>query len=594
MKNLHIIPLLISLTLALFTTNNLTAQKKYLESNHKNEPDKILDNPVQSVMDINNITSWVGNDGFHNWIVGGSWNGAYPNGLFIGSVFSEGIVWGGLVSDVNEPVVRVNGNTWGSGCSPYTRLYRIRPDFLTGNLDQDASNFFNIPIGQVTQNQIDELRQQYQTDWNEWPANEGAPFKDVDENGIYDPLVDIPGVSGSSQTLFIKYDDDQVPLYGSLAIGLEVTETYWAYSASGSLGNIIFKKINILYVGTPATPPGSYIDSMYICQWADPDVGTSTDDFAGCDTTLNLGYSYNANPTDDVYLNAGLNPPAVGYSFLHGVAEYTGNFNDSAIINFEWKHGYKYVNLKSDGTPVPMSSFIYIAAGGTWQDPAFFYTGTLEFYNLMRGKRPDPPYPAADPFPSSVADYTPYGCFLLTGDPVAGTGKIDGSLDAPGDRRIVSVSGPFHLELGKSAEVVIGLVAGLGNDYLNSITKLKENTFVADTAFLGLVKSGQVLVVNVKSDDQNNQIPENFILYQNYPNPFNPTTTIAYQIPERDFVTLKVYDILGREVATLVNEEKPAGTYEVQFAGRGLTSGIYFYQLKSGNYLETKKMILIK
>ncbi|MEJ2196259.1 MAG: aryl-sulfate sulfotransferase [Ignavibacteriaceae bacterium] len=86
---------------------------------------------------------------------------------------------------------------------------------------------------------------------------------------------------------------------------------------------------------------------------------------------------------------------------------------------------------------------------------------------------------------------------------------------------------------------------------------------------------------------------------QNYPNPFNPSTTIKYQIPEISFVTIKVYDILGREVAALVNEEKPSGRYEVQFnshsvEGRNLTSGIYFYQLKAGQFSETKKMILLK
>ena len=85
-----------------------------------------------------------------------------------------------------------------------------------------------------------------------------------------------------------------------------------------------------------------------------------------------------------------------------------------------------------------------------------------------------------------------------------------------------------------------------------------------------------------------------YTLSQNYPNPFNPTTTITYQMPKTEFVTLKVYDILGREIATLVNEEKPAGNYEVNFIGSGLTSGIYFYQLKAGDYSETKKMILLK
>ena len=93
-----------------------------------------------------------------------------------------------------------------------------------------------------------------------------------------------------------------------------------------------------------------------------------------------------------------------------------------------------------------------------------------------------------------------------------------------------------------------------------------------------------------------------FSLSQNYPNPFNPVTKIKYNIPsvtlrqaQSDIkVTLKVYDILGREVATLVNEEKPAGEYEVEFNGIGLPSGIYFYQLKAGEYSETRKMILIK
>ncbi len=83
-------------------------------------------------------------------------------------------------------------------------------------------------------------------------------------------------------------------------------------------------------------------------------------------------------------------------------------------------------------------------------------------------------------------------------------------------------------------------------------------------------------------------------LEQNYPNPFNPTTLIKYQIPELTFATLKVYDVLGNEIATVVNEEKPTGNFEVEFDGDGLTSGIYFYQLKAGNYVETKKMILLR
>jgi hypothetical protein len=88
--------------------------------------------------------------------------------------------------------------------------------------------------------------------------------------------------------------------------------------------------------------------------------------------------------------------------------------------------------------------------------------------------------------------------------------------------------------------------------------------------------------------------PITFQLLQNYPNPFNPTTTIKYQIPELSFVTLKVYDVLGNEIKTLVNEEKPAGSYEIGFDGTGLPSGVYFYRLQAENFVETKKMVSMK
>jgi hypothetical protein len=99
-------------------------------------------------------------------------------------------------------------------------------------------------------------------------------------------------------------------------------------------------------------------------------------------------------------------------------------------------------------------------------------------------------------------------------------------------------------------------------------------------------------------------IINNYSLSQNYPNPFNPVTTIRYQIPERGFVTLQVYDVLGNEVVTLVNEEKPPGIYKVEFStidvsasggnAYNLSSGIYFYKLQGGSFVETKKMVLIK
>jgi parallel beta-helix repeat protein len=89
-------------------------------------------------------------------------------------------------------------------------------------------------------------------------------------------------------------------------------------------------------------------------------------------------------------------------------------------------------------------------------------------------------------------------------------------------------------------------------------------------------------------------VPANYALLTNYPNPFNPSTTINYQLPTTNYVTLKVYDILGREVKTLVNELQHAGTYSVNFDASKLASGVYFYQLRAGNFVSTKKMQVLK
>ena len=94
--------------------------------------------------------------------------------------------------------------------------------------------------------------------------------------------------------------------------------------------------------------------------------------------------------------------------------------------------------------------------------------------------------------------------------------------------------------------------------------------------------------------DEGEHTPTGFMLEQNFPNPFNPSTSIQYAVGSQQFVSLKVYDVLGNEIATLVNEELPAGEYDLNIDATGLPSGLYFYQLKAGNFIETKKMVLLK
>lgn len=112
----------------------------------------------------------------------------------------------------------------------------------------------------------------------------------------------------------------------------------------------------------------------------------------------------------------------------------------------------------------------------------------------------------------------------------------------------------------------------------------------------GKVNQGRKIIISstVTDVEEIATIPTGFKLEQNYPNPFNPTTTISYQLPDAGFVTLKVYDILGKEVATLISEEKSAGSYSINFDASKLSSGMYLYKISSGNFSQMKKMILMK
>lgn len=136
----------------------------------------------------------------------------------------------------------------------------------------------------------------------------------------------------------------------------------------------------------------------------------------------------------------------------------------------------------------------------------------------------------------------------------------------------------------------------LGSNYLDN-----EAGFAQNHSFILFDAPGGTIVTEVNWRTQTTSveqisdlIPGSFELAQNYPNPFNPSTTIRYSIPESGFVNLKVYNALGQEVAALINQEQMAGVYEVSFDASKLSSGIYFYSIQTGNFVSTKKMMLIK
>ncbi len=133
-------------------------------------------------------------------------------------------------------------------------------------------------------------------------------------------------------------------------------------------------------------------------------------------------------------------------------------------------------------------------------------------------------------------------------------------------------------------------------DALWNLNQLGYLVFIQDSHTKTVHQSEFITYNNLITTDirTENTVPANFSLSQNYPNPFNPSTKISWQSPVSSWQTLKVYDVLGNEVATIIDEYKPAGSYEVNFNAKQLASGIYYYQFKSNDFIEVKKLILMK
>jgi hypothetical protein len=485
--------------------------------------------PANTFFNINSWSIQVEHQGFFQWNGTSSGSaGNYPKGT-ANVIFAEGILWGVKVDDhfgvdadgyiltdgsgSGAPRIRVNGSMYNTGLKSgkvlldasgvinttgysedwrLQQVWRVRRDWETGDLTSDVAIIKNIAATTVTEAQIAATEAQYKHDWEHWPVAKGAPYEDVNGDGAYTAATwntetlkwdgDIPGIPGAHQTVWLVANDlpdENDPNYpekavsvsengwGSPPIGFEMQMSMWGYNYPfpNPLSSMFFKRARMIYTGLPGGPANAKLDTVYFTQWVDPDLGLETDDYVGCDTTLSLGYVYNANTFDDTFFdNYGMAVPAAGYVFLEGPkVDADGDGPGTAIDT------------------LGLSSFTYFAAGSgpnTVSDPSNkVYAGTLQWFNLMEGFLPRPEYPTQQSFVDPLTGTAEK--FVLAGDPLTGAGWIDGISMPPGDRRMVMNTGPFQMALGDTQDIFVGTIGAIAEDNLTSLGKLIEFTKLA-------------------------------------------------------------------------------------------------------------------
>jgi photosystem II stability/assembly factor-like uncharacterized protein len=501
-------------------------------------------------IDANTISANFNNDGgFNMWSdttlrAGFEW----PKGSGKFARFASGL-WIGAV---------VSGNVRVTTAHYYDCEYY--PGYLNSGGTATGRNDSNYRIYRMTHNTPT-------PDRTNWPnallgnSDQGAPV-------YFDSLSSSwKALDFGSQTMFYSYTDGYPEAHTnysggmSLPLKADVKQLNFSLNVGGPLGNTVFTQYTII------NRSNTVWDDAIFTIWSDDDLGDGYDDLVGCDSALSMGYTYNGSNYDAVYGSA---PPAVGFVLLKGAHKFTGNNNDTV----------RYCRNKSQVvTPryrdQGMSAFQYSVNGHPYNhDP----DSTQQSYWLMQGLLIDG---------TTMYNYAGGGyvtTLAFSGDPVTSQGWVAEFFD---DYRMFISTGPIDMNPGDTQIIVTAQVIAKGNDNLNSITALRSYVNEVKTFYNSCYTSTPIGIT------QQPEVVLSYSLHQNYPNPFNPVTTIKYDIPISGLVTVKVYDILGREVFTK-SEFKTAGSHGVVFDGTNLASGLYFYSIEAGQFKETKKMVLIK
>jgi hypothetical protein len=402
-------------------------------------------------------------------------------------------------------------------------------------------------------------------------------------------------------------------------LGIEIRQTIFAFETDQlPLSNTIFIRYKIVNTGTVV----SNLEEVIFGHPYDTDIG-NFNNLGGTDTIRNAHFCYG----DSTCFLPGMIPLTFLADFLSGPVSYipgvsfidlNGNGNYENGIDNPLDTAYVFagqlgVRVYVGATNLNMKAGVNYEDGDPFQGEPRTPSEARNYLNGLQrnGSIADPCTYQYGEVRGGVDCNTVDPHYWYSGDPVTNVGWIN--TEARENHAIFSLK-PFNMQADQVKEVMLAYIIGTGADALSSVTNAK----LLSDQIQEFYEDNFGYPIILSTDDLLNIVNE-FKLEQNYPNPFNPSTKIRFVIPNevgnlKDFssqaprndnslVTLKVYDVLGNEIATLVNEELSPGEYEVEFntssgssfrLARNLTSGIYFYTLRAGNYVQTRKMVLIK
>jgi hypothetical protein len=468
---------------------SLIAQAVQSKNNAASKPNLIEGKKI----DANYILGWAYNDGELFYDRSNKSAGfVFPKGTLKTAVNSSGIWIAGLGRDGKKrmSVIQSNQNEFQPG--NINGIFNTKTnDFSVASNPLDGQyKIYKI----VKKDSSADINGNYDS-WNSWPVSQGAPWVDVDNDGIYTPRKgDHPEFYGDQQMFWVYNDlnySGHVNTSTGLPLGVEVHVLVWAFEQEGALGNTVFIRYQII------NKSDTTYNNAYVSLSVDPDIGFPKDDLVGCDTLLNMGYAYNGNSVDVATYGYYSQPPAVGVDLLQGPVVFTGNNSDSAKVNKKWKYGCKNLGMKS-------FSYFGTQTNNDQEPPIGDSRYASIAYDYMQGRRGwfDTTY--INPITRTSSK------FPLSGDPVLNKGWLPSNNRPsiiPQNMKMLVSSGPFTFAAQDTQEIICAYIVAQGKDRLNSITLLKTYDAVIDQAYqLDFKIPGPPPQPNVKFSELPNEV----------------------------------------------------------------------------------------